>query len=194
MPGDATIQTAVLAALPPGECLTVEALAEITGLSRRKVSLGAAGLIGRGLSERAEVGCFRLTDAGIAAKGSRARLTSGPCGPLTQTLRRPKRTTVRDKIWKALRIKGTATIGELLETAGVEAGNATSNAQRFCKALLRAGFLRPMRRVRGTALTSNGFARYQLLRNSGTRAPVVRVDGSVFDPNTGDTFQQDLTK
>ena len=42
----------------------------------------------------------------------------------------------------------------------------------------------------GTALTSNGFLRFQLLRDTGAKTPVVRVRKSeVFDRNTGETFE-----
>lgn len=185
MAGTATIQTAVLASLPPGDCLTVEALAASSGLTRRQVVFGAAGLIGRGYAERAEIGCFRLTEAGADARTNGVRLTSGPLGPLSQALRRQKRTTLRDRLWRALRIKGKATVGELLEAAGGDTNGAVNNAQHYCRALRRAGYLRRMRRrIPGTSPTSNGFIRYQLVRDSGSQAPVVRADGTVFDLNT----------
>ena len=63
MPGEASRQMAVLTAIPPGECLTVEILAVRTGLTKRNVSKGAAGLIGARLG-RARRGWLLPADEG----------------------------------------------------------------------------------------------------------------------------------
>jgi hypothetical protein len=45
------------------------------------------------------------------------------------------------------------------------------------------------KRVAGTAPTSNGHKRYQVIRNNGRLAPVVRQAArEVFDPNSGEVF------
>lgn len=61
-------------------CLTIRELAEQLELSTVQVSRAAAQLIARDLLERAERGCFRLTDAGLAAQRDGLEITSGPAG------------------------------------------------------------------------------------------------------------------
>lgn len=185
MPGEASRQTTVLAALQPNECLNPSDLSSATGMSNRDVVKAVAGLIRRGYATRVEAGCYELTSAGQEARDSGAPLKSGPRKPLTQPCRRRKEATFRQKIWRALRMKQKATIGELVETAGDGTERAAeSNAGRYLAALERAGYVRRLRRQAGTAPTSNGFLRYQIVRNTGPDAPVVQKGGAaLFDPN-----------
>ena len=188
MPGDAQLQQATLAALEPGECLTVDDLAERSSLSNRTVVKSVARLIRRGYARRVEAGCFELTSEGERARSSGEHLKSGPRAPLTQTCRRRKEPTFRERVWRDLRMKGEATIGDLVELAAQDSDKAPdSNATRYLAALHKAGYLRRLRRQRGTAPTSNGFVRYQLTTDSGPEAPIVqRAGAQVFDPNTGE--------
>lgn len=187
MPGDAQLQQATLAALEPGQCLTVDDLAERSRLPNRTIVKSVARLIRRGFARRVEAGCFELTREGELAKASGKRLKSGPRAPLSQTCRRRREPTFRERLWRALRIKNKATIGDLVELAAQESDkDPTSNATRYLAALHNAGYLRRLRREKGTAPTSNGFVRYQLANDSGPEAPIVqRAGAQVFDPNKG---------
>lgn len=176
----------VFAALSGSDCRTPEALAAQTGAERKAVVKAVGRLIARGWAERAEIGCYRLTAAGAQALAAGVRITSGPNGPLTA--RRPPRrraAPLYELIWRALRIRGKATIADLLELAGRDGRTAANTAAVYLRVLARAGYLRVLpRREPGTAPTSNGYKRYQLLRDTGPLAPVARLHRrALFDPN-----------
>lgn len=181
--GDISPTNIVLAALDRDSCLTTEFLAITTGLSRKSIVAAVATLIGRGLADRREVGCYTLTAEGESFRAAGKEIKSGPNGPLNlAAVRRPRRTTQRDRLWSAMRILKKFTLGEILTLAG---DGSESNAQHYIAALAGAGYLRQMhRRERGTSLTSNGFKRWQLIRDTGPAAPIWRKQrGELFDPN-----------
>lgn len=184
--------TAVLHALAADECRMVDDVATRAGLSNRITVKAVGSLISRGFATRAERGCYTLTDEGEAFRAGGNIIKSGPRGPLNGAMRRPRRQTMRDRLWHAIRIKGKASLRELLETASAsdDDGDGYSNAQRYLRALHCAGYLRLLpRREAGTALTSNGYQRYQLLRDTGPQAPLWRVRTKmVYDPNTGESI------
>jgi len=185
MPGDATIQRAVLDLLEPGQCLTMDELAACPDISRRQISNGAAGLIRRGLVERAEAGCYQLTEAGIEARASGAPLTSGPLSPHTGQ-RRVRKVTFRARLWKAMRIRREFTVDELISLAIRDERDPLSSTHRYLAAMEKAGYiLSTPRRKPGTALTSNGYKHYILVRDTGPFAPVLSPkNNAIFDPNT----------
>lgn len=184
------MQTRVLGALADGDCRTSEVLSEALDLRRKQVVDAVHRLVDRELVVRTEIGCYRITEAGRAALDTGAVLTSGPNAPFGAPARR-QRVTLRDKLWRAMRIRAARgqkfTVRELLPLA--EAGDekaGLSNAGKYVAALGRAGYLAALARQRPAALTSNGEKRYALVRDSGPAAPVVRVrQGTVWDPNTG---------
>jgi predicted transcriptional regulator len=181
--GETSPTNIVLAALDRDSCLTTEFLATTTGLSRKSVVSAVATLIGRGLADRREVGCYTLTAEGESFRAAGGVIKSGPTGPLHQVAaRRPRRITQRDRLWSAMRILKKFTLGEILTLAGA---GSESNAQHYIAALAGAGYLRQMpRREHGTSLTSNGFKRWQLIRDTGPAAPVWSVGrGELYDPN-----------
>lgn len=187
--GNATNQQALIAALPAGACLTVEEMTGVVALDRRVIVKTAAALVTRGLLERVERGCFQLTAAGVEVQAGKVPLKSGPRGQHTGQ-RKGCRSTLRVRLWRAMRTAGKFSVPDLLMLAakGSEK-SAQSNAQRYLKALERAGYLhRLSARQKGTALTSNGFTRWTLLRDSGPDAPIIRLttnnDWEVYDPNT----------
>lgn len=176
----------VFAALSRDDCRTPEALADMTGIERKAVVKAVGRLIARGWAERAEIGCYRLTEAGAQARADGVRITSGPNASLTG--RRParrRRSPLFELIWRSLRIRGKATIPDLLELAGRDGKTAANTASVYLAALVRAGYVRILpKREPGTALTSNGHQRYQLIRDTGPLAPVRRAGrGELFDPN-----------
>lgn len=190
---------ALLDALTPGVCLTVDKLAETTGLPKKEVSRAAGQLVLRELAERTARGCYQLTAAGAAFKAGGERIASGPRRGVPRTGRRRTADTLRDRLWAALRIRGKASIPELLELAladGERAETSYDNAKSFLRLLRRAGYLIELRRERGAAPSSNGFKRYGLVRDSGPETPQVRrpkpahgdrpaIGAHVYDPNTG---------
>lgn len=187
---------ALLDALTPGTCLTVDDFAKATGLPRGEISRVAGNLVIRDLIERTARGCFQLTPLGVAFLAGGGRITAGPKKGLTQRFRRRKGSTLRDRLWAALRIRGKATIDELLEMALADdetADRSYTNATTYLGALRRAGYLAELRREPGKV--TNGCKRFSLVRDSGPEAPQYRiakpardgrpaVEAHVYDPNT----------
>ena len=96
--------------------------------------------------------------------------------------------TDREKTWRAIRIKQKFTLDELARAvfdSGDRAADPVDNIRRFVVALEKAGYLISMKkRVPGTALTSNGFKRWMLVRDTGPKNPIPRKSG-VWDQNDG---------
>ncbi len=90
---------------------------------------------------------------------------------------------VRERAWQAMRTLRGFDIGQLMSVAEIERSNAT----KFVRALARAGYLRMVCPANGRRGQS---ASYRLLRDTGPRAPVLRIDGGVYDPNTGTVHQR----
>lgn len=97
--------------------------------------------------------------------------------------------TVRQKVWRAIQIKGKFSLTELCRAVltGDETAKAPrSNINRYVTALCKVGVLAEMKhRAAPTTPTSNGEKRWLLVRDLGRQAPVVRMSGAVFDPNAG---------
>lgn len=185
-----TVQ-ALLDTLPiGGDCMVVPKIAKVTGISRKEVSKGLIRLVSRKLVERVEIGCYRLTDAGKAARESGKKLTSGPTGPRSGVTQHQN--TLLTRVWAALRASRKATIAELLELAAKgDEKDAYSSTQRYLRGLVMAGYVVKMaRREPGTALTSNGFIKFWLEKNTGPKAPVIqwrkKEPSVLFDPNTSE--------
>lgn len=187
MTGTASRQMPILEQLSKGSCLTTRELTAATRLDRRAVADACCKLITRGLIERREIGSFVISAEGKKAVESGVVLTSGPNGDLSQTAPRLNRKEPkRDVIWRAIRIAQKFSIAkiEMLAQARHE------NTRRYILALERAGILVRLRPEPGSAPTSNGFARYALVRDPGPLAPVWRPRlGEVFDRNSGETYR-----
>ena len=109
-------------------------------------------------------------------------MKAGQTAPRTVTL------GLRQRAWWVMRRRIIFTLPELLLTlADGKERDATSNLGKYLRALGKAGIIkREADRQSGIALTSNGHIRYQLIINSGRKAPVWRAkSGTVFDPNSG---------
>lgn len=179
MAGEGTRQMAIARLLEPGVCLTVDEMAERSGLPSRSVGSACACLVRRGWVDRLERGCFTLSPEGRRALTSGETIVSGPIGPLTVRARRPRRRTLRDKMWSAIRIARKFDLARLEEIAGC----THANAQRFVLALARAGYLAELRRQPGEAPSSNGFKRWVLIDDPGPATPIAKADGRVWDAN-----------
>ncbi|MAO57107.1 MAG: hypothetical protein CMM61_15630 [Rhodospirillaceae bacterium] len=204
MTGNAQNQSAVLKAVNDNDGtadISMDTLATDTGLPPREVSRCACKLIERGLLVRTEKGRYQITIEGRDVIASGTELSSGPRGALTQRRpRRPKRITFRQKLWRAMRIKAASaekfTSEDLIALAASgRESNPQHNAGRYLRALVNTGYLRVMpTRAPGHALTSNGFYRYALIRDTGPEAPVFRpLTGVVYDPNTEETHSLEST-
>ncbi|MEQ8396451.1 hypothetical protein [Thalassobaculum sp.] len=196
MPGDASLQVALLEALEQDLCLTPEEIADGTGIERRAVVKGVCKLIARGYAERAERGCYRLTPDGADFRASGARLTCGPAGKLSQTIRRPRKITLQDMLWRALRSSRKATLPDLLRLCDRDGGANTACGQRYLRALQLAGYVRrlPRRdRSAATAPTSNGYAIWLLVRDTGPLAPSLRRTGDIWDRNLRQSIPREAT-
>lgn len=181
---DMTNQTRMLYHLD-ASCLTIGQIAEALELEHRQVSMAATALIRKGLLERAELGCFRLTAEGAAAQARGDVITSGPNGPHL-TAKRPLPNTLRQRAWNVIRMRRKFVIPDLLIAAAIgEERTAQNNLQRYCKALSQAGVLRQLAmKQRGSALSSPGFVRYTLVQDLGPIAPAYRQSQkALFDHN-----------
>ncbi|MBB4302320.1 putative transcriptional regulator of viral defense system [Rhodobium orientis] len=178
---------AIVETLKGGDCLTTAAMVEATGIERRAVATACGRLVTRGWINRRAVGCFELSEKGREAVEAGETITSGPAGPLTQKVPRTRRRrTIRDKMWKTITTLQLFRLGDLETMAGA----SNTNARKYVLALEKAGYLIRMRREPGTAPTSNGFARWRLIHNTGPEAPVHRIGRrEVYDRNTDETHK-----
>lgn len=167
------------------ECITNARLVELTQLKPKQVESSTSLLQKNGFIKTVDKGCYRITQAGIAALEADKSFKSGPKGETNVKIHKD---SLRVRVWRAIRIRQSFSIPELLPIVikGSEK-DATSNIYKYLTALESAGYLIRMgRKMRGTALTSNGFARWRLdpLKDTGPKAPVWRMSkGTIFDPN-----------
>ena len=179
--------TALLQALADGSCQTIDELERALDLTRRQVSDAAACLLRRDYLMRHAAGRYGLTEAGIAVAAAGEVIRSGPRGPSGAVP--VYRDTLRERAWRAMRIARRFTVDDIVSDAARhgEAG-ARENTRKYIGRLCEAGFVRELaRRKTGVALTSNGFKRFELARNTGPRAPVYREARKVMhDFNTGE--------
>jgi hypothetical protein len=184
MVGEPTIQTGILHGLGDGG-MPIGDLADRLGLGRGQVSQAAAHLILRGFLERLERGTFRLTAAGREARDRGVTIDTGVTGPI-RALRVPKRTTIRQRAWAAMRITRTFTVADITTAVARDGdGDVAENLRRYCNELAKDGYLvRARRRRPGTAPGSTGFAVFSLVRDTGPLAPVFsRKAGAIHDFN-----------
>lgn len=180
----------VLAVLPAPDAphAKVAELAAALDLDGTSASRACRVLRNRGLAEAKGAGAYRLTEQGVAARDAGGTVRGGQGE--REACRRLVRTTMRDRLWKALRIARNtgqaSTIDELVEIAadGTES-DARGSAESYLFALARAGYLRKHRvRAKSGAPSSKGAFRYVLIRDTGPRTPIWRrTRNSVFDPN-----------
>ena len=97
--------------------------------------------------------------------------------------------TLRQKAWLAMQIKGKFSLSDLVRNAvgaDCKAKDPRNNIGRYVKALTAVGILVEMkRRLAPASPTSNGEKRWMLVRDVGGQAPVARIAGGVYDPNSG---------
>lgn len=171
--------------------LEIDAIEQSTDLGRHAIHDAVRVLVARGLAERLRPGVYRLTSAGHLARANGDEIRPGPCGVHVNA---PRSGTLRRRLWCAMRAMSKFSIDDLLlRAASGDEADARTNVRKYLSALERAGYLARMKhRQPGDAPTSNGFARWLLLRNTGPIAPIWQSSkGRLHDPNTGETI--DLT-
>lgn len=175
--------TALLNELQTGPKARADLVATM-GLTPRQVTNAASNLFRRGYLILCDLVVYQLTDAGMAASLAGEIIKGGPKGQVKLI-----KGTIRQRAWCAMRIRRSFTIGELVADATEPGeGQPRDNIGRFLSRLAQAGYVRELdRRAPGTAVGSNGFKRYTLVRNTGPKAPVFRTElGTIFDPNLGE--------
>ncbi|MGA7673512.1 MAG: hypothetical protein WCA78_00525 [Rhizomicrobium sp.] len=102
---------------------------------------------------------------------------------------RAKRETLRSRVWAALRMKGKASVPDLLEVARRpedDPKKSLANVQKYLWSLSAAGIVKALPvKQQGFAPSSPGFKRYVILRDLGAKAPLVGRK-FVFDPNVNE--------
>lgn len=178
--------TALLQALSDGTCQTIDQLEVRLDLTRRQVSNAAACLLRRDYLMRMGTGCYQLTEAGRAAVASGEVIKSGPRGPRSKAPR--IKNTFRERAWRSMRMRHWFTVSDLIvDAARAEDISPKVNLCRYLSALRAAGYVRvAARRVKGTAMTSNGFMQFVLAKNTGPLPPIVRSKmAAIYDQNLG---------
>lgn len=186
MSEELTLQTRLLR-LVGDACLTLDDLAEQSGHTRHQVSAAMAKLVARGLVARVERGCFEVTAEGRTALQLGRVIKSGPRGAHTGR-RSAVRDTLRQRAWNAMRMSRRFTIRDIAMVATRSGeGDPVENVSRFVRDLQRAGYVQRVGTEEGTAPTSNGFARFALVRDTGHRVPVYSAKHrAIRDFNTGE--------
>ncbi|BBU57422.1 hypothetical protein [Mameliella alba] len=91
--------------------------------------------------------------------------------------------TPEGNMWRAMRRMPNFTPTDLAAHANAGGVEVTvEKARSYCRSLLAAGYLK----VRETAIPGRRQPRYQLIRNTGPQAPVVRRVKGLMDPNEGE--------
>lgn len=171
---------------PPGDPVTIAMLANRMGGNNKRVSKSIAILRRRGLVERLDIGLYKLTEQGEKVRAEGIALKNGPRKKQSAPHRRTA--PFREAFWRALRLSDDAiTIGDALSLIPEEihGSNPAHNAHQYLRRLIAAGYVKAMDwREPGTAVTSNGFKRYRLLKNTGPLAPFWSLkDGKLIDLN-----------
>jgi len=96
--------------------------------------------------------------------------------------------TQRSKIWRAIQIKGKFCLSDLCRcvlTGTETAQNPRNSVGRYVAGLAKVRIVIELPRRKAPASpTSNGEKRWLLVRDVGRKAPVLRPNGDVYDPNS----------
>lgn len=181
-----TVPNKLLGVLSDGESHRLDDLhAEMT-YSKQQIIRAAVKLADHGLMDRhTEPGEYRLSERGLIQVRAGFRVNSGPATAHGKIRR--QHDTFRVRAWKAMRVLGIFTVGDVIAAAERGESDPTDNLRSYLRVLVRAGYVIELQsKAAGTKLTSPGFKRYRLIRNTGSLAPVYRPERKVlFDFNTG---------
>jgi hypothetical protein len=181
-----SVESDVLRALVPDMTtigrVSVRQVAESLGITHYSARFALYALMKRKLVRRCWKGVYAITVEGLKQLESGKTITSGPKGPRTTTSPFAP-STLRSRVWRALRLKRVASVDELLvlATKGNE-GNAREDTRRYLNALHHAGIIDP-------ACNRGGPQRFLLLRDRGPQAPQWnKRQKRIYDPNDGTTY------
>lgn len=166
----------ILTALASSCATTGQLGARIEGTTSARLQSCLCTLRDRGLVSSVQ-GVHALTDKGRAWVAAGLEVNGGP-----RPGRAASRTanTLRAKAWRYLRLKGKASMNDLLFIVadGTE-GDAEKNLRRYLRALTAAGYLAPLRS--GWLLLTD--------RDTGPEAPALNTaTKTVTDANTGESW------
>lgn len=162
--------------------IPIREMASRVSLTTEQVKDAFIVLIARGLATRAWKGVYRLTPKGLEALVESTEIKSGPTGPRPLDL---PNTTIRTRIWRAIRVSRKGTVREFLTLASQGEEIGRDDAHRYLNALTSAGYL-----TRMCPRGEKSEPRWLLIRDTGPKAPQWnRRQKRVFDANTGDTYE-----
>ncbi len=99
-------------------------------------------------------------------------------------VRAPATSGGRYRLWQTMRLlKKSGTAWTIRQLAAL-AETGPDNARRFVRVLVDRGYVAVTRPKREGVLL--GDALYRLIRDTGPLPPRIRVDGGLYDPNTGE--------
>jgi hypothetical protein len=134
-----------------------------------------------------DLGEYRLSERGLIRVRAGFRISSGPRKAHGKVRRQPD--SFRKRAWAAMRVRGIFTVGDIISDA-MRTGDPDQrdNLRYFLRVLHRGGYVAEMpRRAPGSALTSPGFKRFRLIRDTGPQVPVYRPrQRSIMDFNLGE--------
>ncbi|MEQ8747323.1 hypothetical protein [Pyruvatibacter sp.] len=155
---------------------------------RNEITAALSALVTAGDVRRIEKGLYEATPQG--RERANKRVVSGPRKPHSGPGKQ-RTGTFRARLWKVLRIARKLPLSELVMLARDDADkNPETNARAYLNALEKAGYVhRFPQRQPYDGSTSNGFARWGILKDTGPKPPVFNPDKKTLrDPNTGETL------
>lgn len=164
-----------------GDVFTLSELTEKSAANRKTVSDYIRCLIPGGVVADEGEGKFRLIDD----RGYHAPRLNREGKPVTQG-------TGTENMWRSMRGLmefSPRDIAAHSTTPDVIVSEETAKA--YCGMLLRTGYLRVVKKAEPLA---GRRAIYRLIRNLGPKPPQIQRVKRVFDPNTGDVFEQVVSK
>ncbi|MBC9246713.1 hypothetical protein H4P12_08305 [Paracoccus sp. 11-3] len=184
-PGKAPM--ALLQLLAGGGIMTVREIEAQLDLTRRQISDAAACLSRRDYLHWLGAGRYQLNGDGLAAAARGEVIKSGPRGGHNRI--RDVRNTLRERVWRSMRLRKSFTVPDLISDAATDQDRRPQdNIYRYLRVLKAAGYVAELpRRAAGAAITSNGYKRWMLIRDTGPLAPSVRENvAAIHDFNIGE--------
>jgi len=181
-----TVPNELLTVLMDGDSHRLDELCAKMIHSKQQIIRAAVKLADHGLMDRhTEAGEYRLSERGMIQARAGFRINSGPANAHGKIRR--QHDTFRVRAWKAMRVLGIFTVGEVVAAAKRSEADPTDNLRHYLRVLAAAGYVVELsRRAEGAKLTSPGFKRFHLIRNTGAQAPVYRPkQKALFDFNKG---------
>lgn len=93
--------------------------------------------------------------------------------------------SARTRAWTSMRVMRRFSMPELMATASI----GKINVRKYVGALRRFGYVRL---ACASRFEPGSFHVFQLIRNTGPKAPILRSNGEVFDPNTEALYGGDV--